>query len=195
MPRRLRIQFPDAYYHVFNRGVNKGEIFFNDSDRWVFLKILGNAALKLKLRIFSYCLMDNHFHIFLRITAPNLDRFMQMLQGRYAQYVNLRYMRVGSFFQGRYKSRLVEADTYSLTLVRYIHQNPVVSGTRQSLEDFSWSSYSCYTGKNQTWDWLDTDWILSQFNEDREVALHLFKQFHEVSKGSDPSDPFVEIGV
>lgn len=192
MPRLPRVQFADAYYHIFNRGVDKRIIFFDIHDRQTFLSILGRVVSEYHLKLFAYCLMDNHFHLFLQTALPNLDRSMQMLQGQYAQYINLRHARVGSLFQGRYKSRLVEKDSYSLSLVRYIHKNPVEAGAVAALEDYPWSSYLFYIGRSRAWDWLSTDWILRQFHDEDQRAKALFKEFHQlqVPKGSDPSGIF-----
>ncbi len=190
MPRPARILFCGAYYHVFNRGVNKGIIFFDDRDKRVFLQLLGNAIDKYQLSCFGYCLMPNHFHIFLQTDIGNLDKFMQSLQSRYAQYINLKYGRVGSFFQGRYQSRIVEKDKYSLTLIRYIHRNPV--GFRKSFEKYPWSSYVFYLQREIKPSWLNTNWILKQFHPNSGKATQLFHEFHlmSVPEGSDPSGTF-----
>lgn len=203
MPRPPRLQFPGAFYHIYNRGVAKQPIGFDERDRRTFMQLLGAAVRKFELRLFAYCLMENHFHLYLQTPLANLNQAMQHLQGQYAHYVNLRYERVGSLFQDRYKSSLVETDAYSLPLVRYIHWNPREAGLVSQLEDYDWSSYPCYVGRLSKWDWLETDWVLRQFDEDSVKALELFRQFHEEkpmqkeiqAKGVRPlfrkgSDPF-----
>ena len=104
---------------------------------------------------------------------------MQNFQGQYAHYINLRYSRVGSLFQGRYKSLFVQEKTHALVLARYIHQNPVEAGLVQSLEDYPWSSYPCFIGRFPKWRWLETKWLLDQFHEDAFTAIELFRGFHQ----------------
>lgn len=148
------------------------------------MQILGETIRQFYLQLFAYCLMDNHFHLFVQTPRANLDRAMQNLQGQYAHYLNLRYSRVGSLFQGRYKSPLVTKGDYSIVLTRYIHQNPMKAGLIRRCDDYTWSSYPCYSGKLPKWEWLETEWILAQFNLNRNLALQLFEEFHY----QEPSD-------
>ena len=178
MPRARRILFEGAFYHVFNRGVEKRVIFLDDRDRKVFLRSLGQTVSQMRLRLFAYCLMENHFHLFLQTPEGNLDEAMRHMQGSYARYFNNRYDRVGSLFQDRYRSRLVEEDTYSLSLCRYIHKNPLEAALVNRLEDYPWSSYPNYLGNLPEWKWLETQWILNQFHPDKAVARILFRQYH-----------------
>ena len=180
MPRAQRIRFEGAFYHVYNRGVEKRPLFFDDRDRKVFLRFLGETVQSSQLRLFSYCLMENHFHFFLQTRKQNLDEAMRGLQGQYAQYVNRRYKRVGPLFQGRYKSPLVNGEQYALVLARYIHRNPLEASLVKKLEDYPWSSYPSYTGLLPAWKWLDTHWLLRQFNEDSETAVKFFQFFHQL---------------
>jgi hypothetical protein len=106
---------------------------------------------------------------------------MQQLEGPYVQYLNQRYQRVGGLFQGRYASRLVDAERYALALARYIHQNPVEAGVAAWPEDYPWSSYPCYIGKLPKWKWLETEWLLQLFHPAPEKAFRLFQAFHQFS--------------
>ncbi len=181
MARPKRIQFEGAFYHVYNRGVEKRPIFIDEKDRRTFLGFLGKAVPAFQLRLFAYCLMENHYHLFLQTPRANLQQTMKALQGQYAQYVNFRYNRVGPLFQGRYSSRLVNVEQYALGLARYIHRNPLDAGLVQHLEDYPWSSYCSYSGKFPTWGWLDTGWLLGQFGRDPDRARQDFLRFHERS--------------
>jgi len=180
MPRALRILFSGAYYHVYNRGVEKRSIFLNNRDYKTFLQLLGETVTASQLNLFAYCLMGNHFHLFLQTTLPNLDSAMQNLQGQYAHSFNTRRQRVGSLFQDRYKSRLVNEDQYALALVRYIHQNPLKAKLTTEPENYPWSSYPSYVGKHPKWKWLNTSWILSQFHSDSRKARRLFEEFERM---------------
>ncbi len=181
MARPRRILFAGAFYHVYNRGVEKRPIFCDEKDRRTFLAFLGKTVQQFHLRLFVYCLMENHYHLFLQTPRANLQDAMKAIQGRYAQYMNFRYDRVGPLFQGRYNSRLVNADHYALALARYIHRNPLEAGLVQHLEDYPWSSYPSYSGKLPIWSWLDTDWLLEQFDSNPDGALKNFLRFHEQS--------------
>jgi len=179
VPRARRILFPGAFYHVYNRGVEKRPIFYDDRDRRTFLQLLADTVLEFGIRLFAHCLMDNHFHLFLQTPQGNLDRAMQSLLSQYVHHVNLTHQRVGPLFQGRYKARMVDADSYATSLARYIHKNPLEAGLVERLEDYPWSSYSCYVGKLPLWKWLDAEWLLRKFHSDLEVAKVMFIAFHQ----------------
>lgn len=178
MPRRPRFLFEGAFYHAFNRGVEQRSIALDDLDRRTFLQNLADAVEEFQFRLFVYCLMDNHFHLFLQTPLPNLNQIMQAVQGRYAQYINMRHRRVGALFQGRYKARLVDTERYALTLARYIHRNPLEAGLIRHLEDYPWSSYPAYVGTQPKWKWLETPWLLNQFHEDPLASVEQFEGFH-----------------
>lgn len=179
MPRRQRVKFPGAFYHVYNRGVEKRPIFLEYTDRVTFLRILEEVIQEFRLRVFAFCLMENHYHIFLQTPLANLDKSMHKLQGQYAQYINWKYGRVGHLFQGRYKSRLVAVDQYALALLRYIHRNPLETGKFARCEEYEWSSYESYLSEYPKWEWVETKWFLDQLHLNRQEAIARFKEFHE----------------
>ncbi len=178
MPRPPRTLVPNAYYHVYNRGSHKQAIVQDNRDRKTFLDILGKLVSTLDIHLFAYCLMNNHFHFFLKTPQGNLNELMHQFQTQYVRYFNLRYDYVGSLFQGRYRSRLVQADVYATVLIRYIHQNPLEAGLVRSVIDYEWSSYPCYVGKYPSWRWLQTEWALSLFDRNRRTAVEMFQNFH-----------------
>ena len=178
MARPLRTQFPGAYYHVYNRGAAQLPIVQDDRDRKVFFSILGDTVKRHHLSLYAYCLMDNHFHLFLQIDSPVLHRALQFLQTRYSKYFNHKNTRSGALFQGRYQSRMVLDDPYALTLIRYIHLNPHEAGITQKPDDYPWSSYGCYIGNLPIWPWLNTSWALNQFHQNPKTALEMFRGFH-----------------
>src|SRR3989338_6692977 len=96
MPRPLRPNIQNAFYHIFNRGVEKRLIFMEDSDRQRFLLLLADSIKRGNSKLYAYCLMDNHFHLFIQTGATSLSRCMQRLLSRYAQFINLKYDRVRS---------------------------------------------------------------------------------------------------
>jgi putative transposase len=125
MPRPIRIEFPGACYHVINRGNRNERIFMSGSDYLLFLEKLIEYAAVYDVIVFSYCLMSNHYHLFLETQHANLGKFMQSLNTSFTLSINKKYHKCGHLFQGRYKAQLVETELYKNQLSRYIHLNPV----------------------------------------------------------------------
>src|SRR3989338_5280796 len=125
MARPLRIEFPEACYHVMNRGSERRNIFLHDTDYEAFLGLLEDAGERWQIKVFAFCLMANHYHLFLKTPQGNLSRVMRHLDGLYTQIFNRTYKRDGPLLRGCYKAIVVDADSYLLELVRYIHLNPV----------------------------------------------------------------------
>lgn len=165
MARPWRIQYGGAYYHVLSRGNEGRNIFFDDGDRKLFLRTIGETADRFKVDVFAFVLMSNHYHLLLRTNLPNLSRAMQWLGLTYARRLNNRLGRFGHLFHGRFKAMLVENDAYVLELSCYIHRNPLRAGIVKRLIDYRWSSYPVYAYGKRGPDWLKTDLILSYFGE------------------------------
>ena len=176
MARKPRIHYPGAVYHVVLRGNAQQQIFFAAADRFHFLSLLREGRERFDHMIHAFCLMPNHIHLAIQVRKVPLSRIMQNLCFRYTQWVNRRQHRVGHLFQGRYKAILVDADSYLLELVRYLHLNPVRAGMAQSPEDYSWSSHLAYLAKKKL-PWLMKDWVLSQFSARRSPATKEYRQF------------------
>ncbi len=161
MPRPLRIEYPGAYYHVMNRGLNRQRIFANDKDRQNFLDLIGEIHRLWKVEIFAYCLMGNHYHLLLKTPAGNLSRVMRHLDGIYTQKYNRVHHRDGPLFRGRYKAILVDADEYLLSVARYIHHNPKQAGIVSTIGNYRWSSHRGYLNYKKAAEWLNTKEVLS----------------------------------
>lgn len=125
MPRGPRFVFENAFYHVFNRGLNKQEIFLSDNDYYFFLKKLNELKKKYDHSIYAYCLMPNHFHISIQTRKVPISKIMSSLATSYSMYFNRTYSHFGSIFQNRFKSILIESNSYFLKLSQYIYLNPV----------------------------------------------------------------------
>src|ERR1700733_6569213 len=108
MPRPLRIEYEDAWYHVMNRGANHQPIFYTEVHREIFINLLKEISEKYFVEIHAFCLMDNHYHLLINTPLPNLSRAMRHLDGLYTQRFNIMEKRDGSLFRGRYKSILIE---------------------------------------------------------------------------------------
>ncbi len=160
MPAKNSVkQFTEGgHYHIYNRGVEKRDIFLNKQDYVVFLsylkKYLGSGSdphpISSEVDLLAFCLMPNHFHLLARQhTLNGITKLMRAVCTRYVMFFNKKYERVGGLFQGKYKAALITDDPYLLHLSRYIHLNPW-PGSDPSL--YHYSSYAYYLGhKNATW--------------------------------------------
>lgn len=193
MARPLRVEYSGAVYHIINRG-NAGEKIYRSSrDREKFLYYLKKAVERFSIKIHTYCLMGNHFHILLETQHPNLSKSVQWINASYAGYFNRKYKRNGHLFQGRFKSILVEADTYLKQLSRYIHLNPVRAGLVDQPTNYDWSSYKAFIGKEIAPKWLETNWLLSQFGRKRKEAISHYKGFVETVDAKKLQNPEKEL--
>ena len=141
MARPWRIQYPDAIYHVTSRGNNRQEIFLEDEDRRLFLDTLAAVISRFNLHLFAFCLMSNHFHLFLRTPQANLSRAMQWLIGTYTRRFLGRHRRGGHLFQGRFKAALVADEGHWLNLSLYLHLNPVRAGLVEDPAGYEWARF------------------------------------------------------
>ena len=177
MSRPLRIQYPDAWYHVMNRGRRSEEIFTGKDDYTVFIDLLKELVEDYNVKIAAYCLMPNHYHLLVQTPDANISRSMRHLNGVYTQRFNRIHHSDGQLFRGRYKSILVDADSYLLELLRYIHRNPLESGLVENLQKYSWSSHKGYLSGAKKWDWLHKDFILSLFSKNETESIRRYRQF------------------
>lgn len=193
MPQRnkVKVYVNNAFYHIYNRGVDKRTIFEDDQDYRVFLHLLKyylspknesiNHPLEVvpnysivrprpinnlnkEVELHAFCLMSNHFHLLIKqITKEAMTKLMRKLLTTYAMYFNKRHERVGHLFEGTYKAARVNSDNYILHLSRYIHLNSSeLTGTNPV--SYPYSSYAYYVG-NKKADWVKTTFILKYFNK------------------------------
>ncbi|MES2203844.1 MAG: transposase [Pseudomonadota bacterium] len=173
MPRPLRIEYPNAWYHVMNRGAGHRDIYKNDKHREIFLNILSEVVAQFDIEIHAYCLMNNHYHLLIKTPHANLGRAMRHINGVYTQKYNSLEKTDGSLFRGRYKAIVVEEERYSLQVSRYIHLNPVEAKLTKGAGDYSWSSYCAYAGKNHDKSWLKINEILSMLNSSNNKKAYI----------------------
>lgn len=178
MARPLRIEYPGAFYHVMNRGLERREIFRDRKDYEAFLHLCLAIHKRFKVMFYAYALMPNHYHLMVETAEGNLSRVMRHLDGVYTQGFNKRKRRVGPLFQGRYKAILIDKDAYSLQLCRYIHLNPVKAKLVSRPQDHAYSSFQYYVSREEKKpEFLETDWLLSQFQRRGSEARQSFYQF------------------
>ena len=143
MPRQAREKSESGFYHVLLRGIGQQNIFEDEEDNERFLQTLKRYKDEMQFEIHAYCLMGNHVHILIKDIKDELDLIIKKLAGSYAYYFNWKYERIGHLFQDRFKSEVVNDDSYYLALIRYIHQNPQKANIA-SVQEYKWSSYQEY---------------------------------------------------
>jgi len=163
MSRSLRIEYPNAWYHVMNRGARRMNIFHGDEEREIFLELLNQIHNRYQVEVHAYCLMDNHYHLLLKTPLANLSRAMKHLNGMYVQRYNKIQKTDGPLFRGRFKSIVIDAESYLLRLSRYIHLNPVKGKLINRAEKYPWSSCADYLNCRKRHQWLQTNSILGKF--------------------------------
>jgi len=188
MARPIRIEYEGAVYHVTLRGNERRPIFRTDADRERFLNTLSDSIERYDIRLYLYCLMQNHTHFVLETPRGNLSRFMHRLQTAYTVYFNRRHQRSGHLMQGRYGASLVDEDRYILKLSRYVHLNPVfirsnksksISERKSLLSSYPWSSYRGYVGKCKHEDFVDYDPVLAMMDGSRRTVKSQYRRFVE----------------
>ena len=177
MPRRPRIWFPGALYHIIVRGDNREPIFFIEQDYRTYLQFLNDAKGRYGCQLFAYALMTNHVHLMVQTGQLHpISKLMQSVNTVYTMYVNKKYKRVGHIFQGRYHGVLVEKESYALELTRYIHLNPVRAGLVRVPQQYRWSSYRAYLGKGDD-GLVNTEEILAMVSPVESRRRSLYAQF------------------
>ena len=143
MPRKPRFQLPGVPQHVVQRGNNRQVCFFAEADYLYFLEALRAAADKYGGRLHAYVLMTNHVHLLMTPERENaLSEIMQSVGRRYVRYINKKYRRSGTLWEGRFKASLVQSERYLLACYRYIELNPVRAEMVDHPGEYRWSSYA-----------------------------------------------------
>jgi len=169
MARKPRVEYAGAVYHVMARGNERARILMGAEDARMFLEVLEPGLQRFQAVVHAYCLMPNHFHLALQTHEPTLSRLMAWVQTTFTVRYKRRHRRVGHLFQGRYRAELVDADAYAMTLVRYIHLNPVrarrrgkivYTGTLEQLKIYPLSSHRAWCGlEKPTLKALSGEWL------------------------------------
>ena len=190
MVRPLRLAYENATYHITARGNRKENIVYSDKDKVVFIERMNETCSKYSFTCYAYCLMDNHYHLFIKTPHANISEGMHYLNTSYTNWFKAEHNIVGVVFQGRYKSILVDEDSYGIKLSAYIHLNPLRAGIVDDIEEYRWSSYLDYIGKRKSLEGLDTEFILGQFDEETEKARRKYKRF--IFENIDMDNPLEE---
>jgi len=183
MARPLRLELAGALYHVTSRGDGREDIYLSDDDRQAWLETLAHVCERFNWVCHAYCQMSNHYDLVIETPDANLSKGMRQLNGVYTQRFNRSHQRVGHVFQGRFKAVIVEKDSYLLEIARYVVLNPLRARMVRQLNQWPWSSYLATRGQVAKPDWLQTDFILSQFSAQRARAIVKYAAFVHEGKG------------
>jgi REP-associated tyrosine transposase len=173
----LRINAPGVCFHLIARGNAREVVFVDDQDRRVFLELLGRVVERFGWIVFAYCLMGNHYHLVVETPRGELSRGMAQLNGQYARYFNRRSGRCGHVFQARFRSILVEQDSYLLSVCRYVVLNPVRARLCREPAGWMWSSYRATAGIDPPPGFLAVDWLLGRFAPTQRAAQAAYRRF------------------
>ncbi len=190
MPRQPRLDIEGALHHVMIRGLDGQTVFLGDGDREDFTTRLAGLVPETGVRVFAWVIMSNHAHFLVRTGPEPLSRVMRRLLTGYAVGFNRRHSRRGHLFQNRYKSVLVEEETYFLELVRYIHLNPLRAGMLTDLDQldtFAWAGHSALLGGVER-PWQDADTVLGRFAGSVGKARKGYREFMAAGIGQGHRD-------
>jgi len=179
---RIRRRYSNSKtYHIIIKGIDNQNIFYDDQDKRNFLKKLLITKKEYDIKIYSYCLMDNHVHMVLKIEKEFLSKAMQILMIRYVRYFNKKYNRIGALVQDRFKSKIIEDQRYFLEVCRYVHRNPENAGITKT-ESYEWSSYQEYLQKEKI---IDKGILMHYFNNN-------VNEFIQYTNKNEANDEFAE---
>ncbi|MHB1044087.1 MAG: transposase [Eubacteriales bacterium] len=186
MVRRIRVEYQGALYHVIHRGNNRENVFERPEDKDHLLDLLRKSVTVDGVELFAYVIMSNHYHFALRTCVEPLRKFMHRINTRYGLYYNRAVERTGHVFETRYKAIPVQNENYLLTLVRYIHRNPVRAGICKSVGDYPWSSDRYY--RKMEPGIVKPDLLLDILSGERNQAIHKYSLIMEQDDDYEPEE-------
>ena len=169
MSRQARQKCESNIYHVMLRGAGQQQIFEDTEDSDRFLEILAECKQISEFALYAYCLMGNHVHLLIKEQREPLEQIVKRIATRYVYWFNTKYERCGHLFQDRFKSEPVGDEKYFLTVLRYIHQNPVKAGICNAVEDYAYSSYREYVTSAKI---IDTEFAFAHISPEDFVQIH-----------------------
>jgi putative transposase len=176
MPRSPRLHVPGGFYHVVLRGNHREALFGTAGDRQVLNDIVADAISRHDAHVHAFCWMSNHLHALLQIGHSPLGGIMKRIAMRYARHRHKALRTTGHLFERRYRARLIETDRYFLTVLRYIHLNPVAAGIVAAPDHYQWSSHKVYLDTEAV-PWITTEFGLSLFGADLSRARIAYARF------------------
>ena len=169
MPRQARKKSESGIYHIMLRGINRQQVFEDSEDCDKFLEILAEYKEICGYSVYAYCLMGNHIHLLIKEGTETLEQVFKRICGKFVYWYNAKYQRTGHLFQDRFKSEPVDTESYLLTVIRYIHQNPVKAKMCKDVSDYTYSSYPQYFESSCL---VDTAYIIGICQIEGFIELH-----------------------
>ncbi len=152
MPRRPRHYIPGMTYHIVQRGNNRSLCFYEPADQRQYLEIWASISKRYGVRVHAYCLMSNHVHILATCgDVDSISRTMRVVGSTYALYINQKYQRTGTLWEGRHRASVIQSSRHLLNCYLYIEQNPVRALMVKHPADYPWSSYACNALGEPSW--------------------------------------------
>jgi putative transposase len=176
MPRLPRKYDDIGIYHIMVRGNAKQDIFIDSQDKRKFIKTIIQKRIEGLFAIYAFCIMSNHAHLIVKEEKESISKFMKRITISYAFYFNAKYDRVGHVFQDRFKSEAIKDDSYLLSAIRYVHNNPEKAGIMNK-ENYPWSSYKWYVSPDIDNKLTGVSEVLKMFSLDIEESVKIFKKF------------------
>jgi putative transposase len=179
MPRTAREKSPDAMYHIMSRSISELDLFGDDEDKKRYMNIVRRYKGKYKIKIYAYCLMDNHSHLMIDANGADISKVMHGINLSYARYYNKKYNRYGHLFQDRFKSKVIKNNSYSVRLSAYIHKNPYsMEEYKNRIEQYEYSSLGIYMGiRRDVMKILDKGYLLGMFSSIKADAVKLYFEY------------------
>jgi REP element-mobilizing transposase RayT len=193
MPRKPRIEFAGAFYHVITRGNQRQKIFKEPADYEKHHQILTIYRNRYRFNLYAYVFMSNHVHLLLETGETPLSKVLQGVNQSYTAYFNRKYRMVGHLFQGRYKAILCDREAYLLGLLKYIHENPLRARLADRAEGYTWSSHHAYTGKSNPLGLVSIDQVLRMFSENKGRARKKYLEFMQSDATMKQADVYATI--
>ncbi len=185
MARPIRVEFKNAVYFISSKGNAGNSIADDDADRELFLETLKYVTGRYGWKCHAYCIGDTEYNLVIETPKPNLSIGMRQLNGMYTQKYNRKHGVKGHIFQGRFKAVIVEKDTYLLDICRYVVLLPTRDGITKNINNYKWSSYRATAGRSVLPEFLNIDWILSQFAKRTKNAQAKYRDFIKEGKKSE----------
>lgn len=182
MPRTKRFEPPCSIHHIMAHSIEGKDMFRDDEDRDEFIRRLQKGLKKTGFICYTWVLMNNHYHLFIRTNDKKLAELMRGLNGGYAQYYNKKYGKKGCLFQGRFKSVLCQDENYAAQLLKYINLNPLRAGIVRSLEELkthTWCGHGFILGQSGSIGetFQNREWCLNRFGKSEKEAIKNYVQF------------------
>jgi REP element-mobilizing transposase RayT len=179
MPRTARYKRPDAKYHIMSRSISELDLFRDEEDKERYMSIIKHYKKKYSIRIYAYCLMDNHSHLMVDANGADISKVMHGINLSYARYYNKKYGRHGHLFQDRFKSRIIGDNGYAARLSAYIHNNPhSMNEYKNRIEKYEYSSLGIYMGlRRDRMKIVDRGYLLGLFSNGEDSAVELYVEF------------------